>query len=123
MTPEGNLKALGAVRHMGSGTSRVLEAEAGPVRWEEAEAGTVGGGGWQAAVCRAGGKPKKLPGDCFYEKPVSSSSLRSVGTKMKHNRSNTFGCLEAFLWEAAEQAVLNRASLLLISTVLQNLNT
>lgn len=43
-------------------------------------------------------KAKKLPGDCFYEKPESRSSLRSVGTKKKHNRSNVFSCLEAFFY-------------------------
>ena len=72
------------------------------MRWEEAEAGAVGGGGgWLCAGLVE--KAKKLPGDCFYEKPESRSSLRSVGAKKKAQLKQHVQLPGSFfLWEAAE---------------------
>lgn len=92
-----------------------------PARWDEAEDGMVEEGvGWLMAVSGQVEKNKKLTGGCFYEKP---ESRKSNGTKKSTTEAIHSASSKLFLWKIAELADLNRALVLLISDVVQNLNT
>jgi len=85
MPPEENSKPLDSVADGkwheqgsgGRGGGRCGGRRRRLARWEEADSTRLCAGLVE--------KAKKLPGDCFYEKPESRSSLRSVGAKKRHN--------------------------------------
>ena len=103
MPPEENLKPLDSVADGkwheqgsgGRGGGRCGGRRRRLAQWEEADSTRLCAGLVE--------KAKKLPGDCFYEKPESRSSLRSVGAKKKAQLKQHVQLPGSFfLWEAAE---------------------